>query len=139
MPDPIACGGNEATNRTIAKGRPWTFLRGSGARVSITDTNKKIPTPLHGRWVTDVVGVHLARDDRGKKSAPTRHTLRLKSLSLAQPPRGPTVSRTQLRSRSAPRRAREMWVTWRTKQGAELAVWVFVRNKLSRSARVTTS
>jgi hypothetical protein len=41
-----------------------------------------------------------------KKSAFTRHTVRPKSLSRAQPPHGPIFSRTQTWSRSALRRAR---------------------------------
>ena len=74
---------------------------------SLANQTKKKPTPLHWRWVPSTRVPTLLVDNSDQKNQPTaRRTLRLKSLSLAQPPHGPTFSRAQPRSRSAPRRVR---------------------------------
>ena len=87
-------------------------------------------------------GAHLTADDRNKKSAATRHPLRLKNLSrlsrhivqLSVEDKRAAVQRCVGRDRANVKTCKLEGETQRTGGGG-----VFVRNELGRPTRVTTS
>ena len=136
-PDVLRLGFTWLLPSTLARDLIDRLGEATGAQVQLVRRDDRWGGVADGRTdaaiVTICAGTTLLAMIGTKKTAPARRTLRLKSLSPAQPPHGPTVGQTQTCSRSARR------VTRRAKRGAELAVWVFLPGELLWHRRCANS